>query len=97
VTCRRRSDWRRAIPHNSRRRSQAQASGLSALGLSEDEIGISIGRTSRAVHDYFDAVKAGAAAEVALLRELDAQNKLQVDAENATIRLSLAIEEHLLT
>jgi hypothetical protein len=74
----------------------AQASGLSALGLSEDDIGIAIGRTSRAVHEYFDGIKAGAAAELAFIRELDAQNKLQVDAENATVKLSLAIEEHLL-
>jgi hypothetical protein len=74
----------------------AQAAGLAAIGLSEQEIGIVLGRTSRAVHDYFDAVKSGANAEVAFLRQLDAQNKLEVDAENATIKLALAIQEHLL-
>jgi hypothetical protein len=74
----------------------AQAAGLAAIGLSEDEIAIVLGRTSRAVHDYFDAVKSGANAEVAFLRQLDAQNKLEVDAEHATVKLALAIQEHLL-
>lgn len=73
-----------------------QATSLAALGLSEEDIALKLGTSAKAVKDYFEAVKAGASAEVEFLRQLDAQAKLQRDAEIATIALSLAIREHLL-
>jgi hypothetical protein len=75
---------------------QIQATSLAALGVSEDDIALKLGTSAKAVKDYFDAVKSGAAAEVEFMRQLDAQAKLQRDAEIATIALSLAIREHLL-
>ncbi len=73
-----------------------QATSLASLGLAEDDIALKLGTSAKAIKDYFDSVKAGASAEVEFLKQLDAQAKLNHDAEDATIALSLAIREHLL-